>query len=160
MPRGGHDHAVGIPQRRGEGLLDQDVRAMASDLFDRGRMLGRGRAQNDQIRAARGHAGPDIGKHPFRRNPEGRDGGAHPRGVLVADTGNLGLGVLVNLPQQIAHMHVVKVHTDNAPSFRCHTSLLPRDRNRQGNSLRPDALYGDLWPEKELRPQKISPKLI
>jgi hypothetical protein len=120
---GRRDHAVGIPQGRGKRLLNQDVGAVGGDLFHRARMVGGRRAQDDQVRPACPQALPDIGEHPFRRNPEGGDGGAHPRGVLVADTGNLCIRVLVDLPQQVAHMHIVKVHADDAPRFRCHVSV-------------------------------------
>ena len=85
-------------------------------------MVGGGRAKDHQIGFCR-HAGSDIAENPAGGQVEIGDGLLHARGVAVADAGDLGLGVVMHLAQQIAHMHVIKVDADDA-ELGGHSGLL------------------------------------
>ena len=89
---------------------------MRGNHFDIGRMIAGRRAQDRQI-GFQGQTGRDIGEHPFGRNAEVRNRIGHARRVAVADPQNFRPRMVLHLPQQVAHMHVIKVDPDDTKAL-------------------------------------------
>src|SRR6185369_10269006 len=58
-----------------------------------------------------------IGENALRRYREVRDHRLHARRIVVADAGDLDVGVLMAFAQQIAHVHVIEAQADDFEFF-------------------------------------------
>ena len=115
------DHPPRVIGAGGKGFLHEDMTAMGGEPFGIGRVIGGRRAQDRHVIGARGHAGVEIGEKPRLWHAEGLRRRPHLCRVRVVKRRDLGLGVVVNKPQQIAHMHMVKADAGDAK--RGHESL-------------------------------------
>ena len=77
-----------------------------------------------------------VGEHPSAGMPNAVDRAAHARAVFVADADDLRIGMLMHLAQQVAHVHVVEIDADNAPSLARHVVLHPRQTRDQIDVIR------------------------
>ena len=103
------DHPVGVSERRGERLLDQNVDSVGRDLLDPLGVRGRRRAQDDQVRLGRPDAAVDIGKNPVVGDAE-RARAAVIRSISrVPYSDNLGVRMVMDFAEQIAHVQMVEI---------------------------------------------------
>ena len=80
-------------------------------------MVGGRGAENDEVGLRLREALTVVGEHPLGRHGEVRDDRLHPAGLLIADPDDLGVGVFVDLPQQVPHVHVVEINPGDFPKF-------------------------------------------
>jgi hypothetical protein len=76
-------------------------------------VVGGGGAKDGEVGPGGPEAGVEVGEDAVLGDAEGRDGALHPGAVGVEDPGDLGLGVLVRHPQEVAHVHVVEADADD-----------------------------------------------
>ena len=111
----GRKDPVGVGERGGERLFQQDVDAERGDLFDHVRMSRGRRTEDGKIRMRLSHALRDIAIDALGGDGEVGDRVRHPRFILVAHPGDLGIGMLVGLAQEVAHVHVLETQADDPP---------------------------------------------
>ena len=99
-------HPVGVGERSGERLFEQDVDAERGDLLDHVRMPRGRRTEDGEIRMRLAHALRDVTIDALFGNGEVGDCVRHPRLVVVAYPGDLGVRMLINLAQEVAHVRV------------------------------------------------------
>jgi hypothetical protein len=142
----GRKDAIGVGKRGGERLFEQDVDSERGDLLDQIRMPGGGRTEDGKIRTRLSHALRDVSINALPGNGEVGDGVRHPRLVVVAHPGDLGVRMLVGLAQKVAHVHMFEAQADDPPFAHLRSSRKARaacaDQSSVGSGLRwtpPDA---------------------
>jgi hypothetical protein len=70
------------------------------------------RAENGNVRLGYFQTLAIVGKDARRPNRKARRRRCNPFWLLIANADNLRRGMLIHLPQQIAHVHVVKINTN------------------------------------------------
>ena len=112
---GGED-TIGVGERSGERLLEQDVDAQRGDRLDAIGVARRRGAEDRQVRPRLPYAALDIVIDSIGGNREVGDRVRHPGPVGIADACDFRVRVLVDLPQQVAHVNVFEADADDAPS--------------------------------------------
>ncbi len=112
----GGDHPAGVGGAGGEGLLDHDVEAVRGDGLDGVGVGGGGGADDGEVGGGLREAGGEVGEDALGRDREGLDGGGHAGGVGVVDAGDLGVGMVGDLAEEVAHVHVVEADAEDAVS--------------------------------------------
>jgi hypothetical protein len=110
-------HPARVGDARGKRLLDQDMQAVRRDPFDGAGVIGGLRADDGQVGLRPCKAGLKVREHPIGGNREITDRRRHASRIGIEDAGNLRIGMLRHLTQQVAHMHVIEADADN-PVFR------------------------------------------
>ena len=99
-------HPVSVGKRGGERLLEQDVDSERSGLFNHVCMPSRRRTEDGKIWMGLAHALRDVAIDALVGNGEVGDRVRHPRLVVIAHPGDLGVRMLKDLAQEVAHMRV------------------------------------------------------
>ena len=87
---------------------------MRSDLLDRARMLAGLRADDGEIGPGRRKTGLEVGEDAVRRNREIGDGRLHAGRIGIVDAGDLGVGMVRDQTQQVAHVDVIETDPEHA----------------------------------------------
>src|SRR5258708_19946625 len=90
-------------------------------------MPGSRGTEDGEIGLRLSHALRDVAINTVARNGEIGNCVRHPRFVAVAHPDDLGIGMLIHLAQEIAHVHVLEAQAD-APPFS-HLTLLSKALN-------------------------------
>jgi len=106
-------HAAGITCRSGKGFFDEQVDAVGGEPFGIAGVIRRGRTQDCQVRICRIHASIEFGENSVLGNREVGNGVGHLVRIRIENPDNLGVRMVLNHPQQIAHMHVVEADRSN-----------------------------------------------
>ena len=87
---------------------------MRRQLFGVVRMIGRRGAEDRHVVGSGRHRGVEIGEDAILGKSELLDRDLHLRAIRVEDRGDLGLRMLMNQGEQVAHVHVVETDADDA----------------------------------------------
>ena len=112
--RDGGEDSIGVGERGGERLLQENVDAERSDRLDAIGMARGCRAENGEVRLGLPHAALDIVKHAVGGNREGLDRVGHSRAVGIANADDFRVRMLVRLAQEVAHVDVFETDADDA----------------------------------------------
>ena len=114
------DHGIGFLQRGREGFLDHEVRPVRSHLLDPLTVLRGRRAKYNHVGLGLFETLAVVGERLILGDQSLADGFFHAGRLFVANTDDLGIGMLVGVPKQIAHVEVVKVDSSNFPGSFFH----------------------------------------
>ncbi len=112
-PRDGGSHGVGLGERAGERLLDQDVDAMRGDPLGPDAVRRGGGAEDREIGPGLLQALVGVGEDAVRSEAEVARRVAHALRLLVGDADDLRVGTLESVPEEVAHVEVVEIDPDN-----------------------------------------------
>lgn len=127
----GRGHRLDHPPRVGdawrERLLHHHVQAVRGDGLDHGRPLGGLGADDGEIGTGGRETRVEVGEDALGRDREGRDRPSHPRRVGIVDAGDLGIRMVGDQPQQIAHVDVVEADPEHLVARHVPSSMsVPR----------------------------------